>query len=74
MLAYGVSGDLVDEYIRISESGFLEAMDMFYKVVVAVFAVVYLRQPTVLIVDTTELLSVNATRFYGMLESIDCMH
>jgi hypothetical protein len=41
MLAYGVAGDLVDEYIRMRESGCLEAMCILD--VVAVYAELYLR-------------------------------
>jgi hypothetical protein len=45
MLAYGVVTDLVDENIRVSDSGCLEVMYMFCKVVLRVFVGVYLRQP-----------------------------
>ena len=51
MLAYGIPGDLVDEYVRMSESTCLESMYMHCKVVVAVFGQEYLRERTV--VDTT---------------------
>jgi hypothetical protein len=37
MLAYGVAGDLLDEYIRMSESGCHEAMYMFCGAMVAFF-------------------------------------
>ena len=37
MLAYGVADDLVDEYLRMSESTFLESMYRFCEVVVQVF-------------------------------------
>jgi hypothetical protein len=73
MLAYGVVGDLVVEYIRMSESGCLEESYMICRVVVEVFAKVYLRQQNV--ADIARLLSINASRgFSGMLGSIDCMH
>jgi hypothetical protein len=37
MLAYGVAGDLTDEYLRMSESNRLESMYKFCKAVIAVF-------------------------------------
>jgi hypothetical protein len=73
MLAYGVAGDLIDEYLRMSESTCLESMYKFCKAVIAVFGTVYLREPT--IEDTTRLLSINEERrFPGMTGSMDCMH
>nr|XP_051229304.1 uncharacterized protein LOC127347120 [Lolium perenne] len=73
MLAYGVAGDYIDEYIRMSESSSLEAMYMFCRVVIDVFGGEFLRQPTA--EDTTRLLSINAFKgFSGMLNIIDCMH
>ena len=73
MLAYGVAGDLVDEYIRMSESGCLEAMYRFYRAVIAVYADVYLRQPNAQ--DAARLFAINKARgFPSMLGSIDFMH
>ncbi|KAK1602448.1 hypothetical protein QYE76_017276 [Lolium multiflorum] len=73
MLAYGVVGDFVDEYMRMSESTGLEVMYRFCRAVIGSFGEQYLRQPNV--EDTTRLLSINASRgFPGMLGSIDCMH
>jgi hypothetical protein len=73
MLIYEVAGDLIDEYLRMSESTCLESMYKFCKVVIAVFGTVYLREPT--IEDTARLLSINEERgFPGMIGSIDCMH
>ena len=45
MLAYGVPGDLIDEYIRMSESTCLDSMYRFCKAVIAVFGPEYLREP-----------------------------
>lgn len=73
MLAYGIPGDLVDEYVRMSESTCLLSMYSFCKAVMAVFGPEYLREPTA--ADTERLLAINADRgFPGMLGSIDCMH
>jgi hypothetical protein len=47
MLAYGVADDLIDEYLRMSETTCLKSMYKFCKVVIAVFGTVYLREPTV---------------------------
>jgi hypothetical protein len=45
MLAYGVAGELVDKYMRMSESTCLEPMYRFCKAIVQVFASHYLREP-----------------------------
>jgi hypothetical protein len=42
MLAYGVAGDLIDKYLRMSESTCLELMYKFCKTVIEVFGTVYL--------------------------------
>ena len=73
MLAYGIPGDLVDEYVRMSESTCLLSLYNFCKAVVAVFGYEYLRQPNA--ADKERLLATNTGRgFPGMLGSIDCMH
>ncbi|KAI4963769.1 hypothetical protein ZWY2020_010532 [Hordeum vulgare] len=73
MLAYGIPGDLVDEYVRMSEATCLMSMYEFYHAVIEVFGPEYLRQPTA--ADTERLLATNAARgFPGMFGSIDCMH
>jgi hypothetical protein len=73
MLAYGVVGDLVDEYLRMSETICLESMYKFCKAVIAVFGTIYLREPT--IEDTARLSSINEARgFQEIIGSIDCMH
>ena len=45
MLTYGVSCDLIDEYVRMSKSTSLDSMYKFCKVVIAVFGPEYLREP-----------------------------
>ncbi|KAE8806686.1 Nucleobase-ascorbate transporter 12 [Hordeum vulgare] len=73
MLAYGISVNLVDEYVRMSESTCGLSMYNFCKAVVAVFVPEYLRQPNV--ADTERLLAINVDRgFPDMLRNIDCMH
>jgi hypothetical protein len=73
MLAYGVAGDLVDEYMRMSVLTCLKSMYIFCKGVVQVFAPQYLREPNE--ADTARLLAFNdASEFCGMLGSIGCMH
>ena len=64
MLAYRVLGDLIDEYVCMSESTCLESMYMFCKAVIVVFGPVYLREPTAQ--DTTCLLAMNASRGFGL--------
>ncbi|XP_038719919.1 uncharacterized protein LOC120012546 [Tripterygium wilfordii] len=73
MLAYGVSTDLMDEYIRIRETTALESLKKFVKCVISVFSEEYLRLPTA--EDLAKLLAIGQARgFPGMLGSIDCMH
>jgi hypothetical protein len=72
-LAYGVPGDLIDDYMCMSKSTCHEAMYRFCKDVIAVFGEYYLREPNM--DDTARLLSINESRgFPGMLGSIDYMH
>ncbi|XP_073363602.1 uncharacterized protein [Aegilops tauschii subsp. strangulata] len=73
MLAYGIPGNLVDEYVRMSEFTCLLSLYNFCKVVMAVFGPEYLRQPNA--ADTKRLLASNAVRgFSGMLGKINCSH
>jgi hypothetical protein len=73
MLSYGVVGDLIDEYLQLSKSTFLESMYKFRRAVITLFSTVYLREPT--IEDITRLMSINKERgFPGMIGSIDYMH
>jgi hypothetical protein len=43
MLAYGVAGDLVDEYMRMSESTCIEDMYIFCQAIISVFGEVFAR-------------------------------
>jgi hypothetical protein len=73
MLAYGVAGDLVDEYVRMSESTYIESMYNFCQAIISIFGEEYLREPN--LEDTQRLMSINEKRgFLDMLGSIDCMH
>lgn len=73
MLSYGMTVDIVDEYLRMGESTCLESMYRFCQAVIVVFGQYYCRKPT--IEDTWRLLSINKSRgFPGMIGIIDCMH
>ncbi|GAA0163147.1 hypothetical protein LIER_19089 [Lithospermum erythrorhizon] len=73
MLAYGITGDLTDEYIRIGESMAIKSMKKFVKAIIHIFGKEYLRRPNKN--DITRLLAKAEQRGVpGMLGSIDCMH
>jgi hypothetical protein len=73
MLAYGTSGDAMDEYCRLSESTAMEAMTRFVVAIRACFEGRYLRQPTH--EDILRQMGINEARgFPGMFASIDCMY
>ena len=73
VLCYWITGDAVDEYVRIGESTIIESVKRLVRGVVHLFQDEYLRSPTE--ADTARLLSQGEERgFPGMLSSIDCMH
>ena len=73
MLAYWVSGDFIDEYVRIGETTALESLKIFFTAVIDVFSEEYLRKPNN--EDIARLLAHGKCRgFPGMLGSIDCMY
>lgn len=73
MLAYGVSADMLDEWLRLGESTILETLKRFVAAVIDTLGKEYLRAPTN--TDTLRLLHHNASRgFPGCLGSIDCWH
>jgi hypothetical protein len=73
VLAYGVAVDLVDEYMRMSESTCIDSMYNFCRAIILVFDDEYLREPNM--EDTQQLLSINEKRgFLGIFGSIDCMY
>ena len=72
-LAYGVTGDLMDEYVRIGESIAIESFKKIVKTVISIFSDEYLRSPNNN--DIARLLTIGQNcGFLGMLGSIDCMH
>ncbi|XP_062177756.1 uncharacterized protein LOC133882538 [Alnus glutinosa] len=73
MLAYGVSGDFMNEYLGIAENIATKCLRKFVKSVISIYSDKYLRSSNSN--DITRLLEVNTRRgFPGMLGSIDCMH
>ena len=73
MLAYGVSADFMNEYLRIGETNAIKSFKKFVKTVVSIFSEEYLRSPNNN--DIARLLAVGQHRgFSRMLGSIDCMH
>ena len=73
MLAYGISADSINEYVRIGESTTIECVKRFCQGVVDIFGPEYLRSPNA--TDIIRLLrKANQRGFPGMLGSLDCMH
>ncbi|XP_059654201.1 uncharacterized protein LOC132300911 [Cornus florida] len=73
ILAYGISTDLYDKYIKISERIAIESLKRFCDAIIVVYAEQYLRSPNV--DDIACLLREREERsFPSMLGSIDCMH
>ena len=73
MLAYRVSADFINEYIRIGETTAIKSLKKFVKAVVSIFSEEYLRSPNNNVI--ARLLAVGQHNgFPGMLGSIDCMH
>ena len=73
MLAYGVTGDFMDEYVWIGESTAIKSLKKFVKTMVDIFFNEYLRSPNN--EDIARLLANGERRgFLGMPGSIDCMH
>ncbi|XP_038697880.1 uncharacterized protein LOC119995440 [Tripterygium wilfordii] len=66
MLAYGVSTNLLDEYVRIRESTAILSMKIFVKILISIFGNEYLRSPNS--DDIAILLAIGESRgFPGML-------
>ena len=60
MLAYGASGDSLDDYGRMAKSTTIECFYKFYRAVMAVFGPQYLRTPNA--EDTARILAQNEAR------------
>ena len=73
MLAYGMSANSIDEYVRIGESTTIECVKRLCQGVVEIFGPEYFRFPNV--ADISRLLrKANQRSFPGMLGSLDYMH
>lgn len=73
MLAYGISADSVDDYLRIGETTILKCVDKFTRGVISFFRTQYLRRPDA--EDIERIMRIGEARgFPSMLGSIDCMH
>ena len=73
MLAYGVSSDAVDNYVRIGESTTIECLEKFVEDVILVFKIEYLWKPNSN--NVQRLLQMAEDRsFLEMMGSINCMH
>ena len=73
MLAYGMSTDSLDEYVRIGESTTIECVKRFCQGVVENFKPEYLRRSNAADISRL-LLKANQRGFPRMLGSLDCMH
>jgi hypothetical protein len=72
-LAYGVTSDAFDEYLKMGQNTQLECLRKFCDALVSVYGAEYLRKPTV--EDLEQLLEEGERLgFPGMLGSVDCMH
>ncbi|XP_029708579.2 uncharacterized protein LOC115255014 [Aedes albopictus] len=72
-LAYGVTADAVDEYLRLAETTALKCLSEFCETIIRIYGSKYLRYPTSS--DVQRLLHVGNNRgFPGMLGSLDCCH
>ncbi|KAI3736104.1 hypothetical protein L6452_15637 [Arctium lappa] len=73
-LAYGLSADQNDEYVRIGETTSIECLKKFCRGIIEIFGPVYLRRPNAEDVERILHLHKEHHGFPGMLGSIDCMH
>ncbi|KAL0005283.1 hypothetical protein SO802_012844 [Lithocarpus litseifolius] len=72
MLAYGVTANFLDEYVRIAKSTAMMSLKKFVAAVVAIFSEQYLRSPNN--EDIARLLAYGQNRIFpSMLGNIDCM-
>jgi hypothetical protein len=72
-LAYGMTADMIDEYLKLGKSTTLDCLEHYCACIIKCFGAEFLHCHTV--ADTQHLLAkVEEQRFFGMLGSIDCMH
>jgi hypothetical protein len=72
-LAYGMTAHTIDEYLKLGKSAALECLEYYCLCIFECFGAELLHRPTV--TDTQCLLvKTEECRFFGMLESIDCMY
>jgi hypothetical protein len=72
-LAYGMTADTIDEYLKLEKSTALECLEYYYSGIIECFGDEILRHSTV--ADTQCLLAkAEECGFPDMLGSIDCMH
>ncbi|KAJ9560249.1 hypothetical protein OSB04_005409 [Centaurea solstitialis] len=73
-LAYGITGDAWDDYVRMGESTARKCLNHFVEGIIQMYGKVYLRKPTY--EDIQQLYAAHDDRhgFPGMLGSLDCMH
>jgi hypothetical protein len=71
-LAYDMTADPIDEYMKLEKSSILECLEHYYACIIECFRDGFLRRSTV--TDTQHLLTkVEERVFLDMLGSIDCM-
>ncbi|KAJ9535503.1 hypothetical protein OSB04_un001365 [Centaurea solstitialis] len=73
-LAYGITGDAFDEYVRMGDSTSRQCLNNFVLGIIQMYGKVYLNKPTY--EDIQQLYAAHEKRhgFPGMLGSLDCMH
>jgi hypothetical protein len=72
-LAYGMTTDTIDEYLKLGKSTTLQCLEYYYSGIIECFGAEFLRRTTV--VDTQHLSVKSEKReFPDMLGGIDCMH
>jgi hypothetical protein len=72
-LAYDMTADTIDEYMKLEKSTALECLEYYCTSIIECFGAEFLRRHN--IADTQCLLDKAAEHeFFSMLGSIDCMH
>jgi hypothetical protein len=72
-LAYGMTTDTIDKYLKLEKSTVVECLEYYYSGIIECFRTEFLRCP--IITDTQRLLAkVEEYGFFGMLGSIDYIH